>query len=488
MRTSGHGAERRLLPFQLLGTAFLAITVGTLMLSQLGAEPAHAQSTPAVEAHPVPWQSAIEVLGRQLFFDTSLSTPAGQACASCHSPETGFRFPDSRVNQIYGVATGAIERRVTNRSAPTIAYASFIPEGPPSAHFTANSRMMPGGELLFIGGMFWDGHARDLADQATFPFQNPNEMNNLVHDMGSPELVVRKVQYGESSALFRQVFGRDVFDEPTSVVFADICQAIAAYEKTPQVSPFSSKYDAYLLGQATLTAEELDGLRLMTGTWNGQTSGEPYRKNAQCIACHGIEDNLADGPTLWTFFCYSNIGVPKNRANPFYAQTSPDTNPVGYNPLGAEYIDLGLGEVIYPLNGLPPGNMGPGSNGLGDFLAANAAFKAPTLRNVDKRPRRDFVKAYMHNGVFKSLKEVVHFYNTRNLTTVPGEIIDFTLEDPYASLRGQPLWPPPEVFSPQSLLNPTGVAGSDGGQVGNLGLTDEEEDHIVAFLKTLTDE
>ena len=41
-------------------------------------------------------------------------------------------------------------------------------------------------------------------------------------------------------------------------------------------------------------------------------------------------------------------------------------------------------------------------------------YKTTTLRNVDERPRADFVKAYMHNGYLKSLKEIVHFYNTRD--------------------------------------------------------------------------
>jgi cytochrome c peroxidase len=148
---------------------------------------------------------------------------------------------------------------------------------------------------------------------------------------------------------------------------------------------------------------------------------------------------------------------------------------------------LGLGGLLYPLNDLPAGNMGPGSNGKGDFLGINGAFKTPTFRNVDKRPHPGFVKAYMHNGALKSLKQVVHFYNTRNLTTRPGEVIDFTQEHPYANLQGIPLWPPPEISSPESLENPTGAFNSDLATVGNLGLTNNEEDHIVAFLKTLTD-
>jgi cytochrome c peroxidase len=433
------------------------------------------------------WEFKPEVLGKNLFFDTSLSTPAGQSCGSCHAPSTGFKFPDSHVNSGFGVAVGVIPDRFTNRATPTVSYAQFVPDGPPSAHFTSSRMIRPLTELLFTGGLFWDGRAIDLENQATFPFQNPNEMNNLVHNLPEPGLVVRSVANGPSSPMFRRVYGEDIFSQPVDVVFGKICEAIALYEKSEEVSPFTSKFDAYQYGRARLSADEFDGLRLFTGTTDGTTAGPPYRKNAQCVQCHGIEDNIHDGKSPFTFWCYVNLGVPKNRNNPYYTQTDSRSNPVGYNPLGANYIDLGLGDYLYPLNGLPPGNMGPGSDGFGDYLQINGAFRTPTLRNVDMRPSPSFVKAYMHNGVFKSLKEVVHFYNTRNLTTFPGEVIDFTQHDPYAHLRGEPLWPPPEVQSPVSMINPDGVPSADGGQVGNLGLTDEEEDHIVAFLKTLTD-
>jgi cytochrome c peroxidase len=465
----------------------LVLAMSSAVLVALSSSPSLAQSHAASPGHPLPWQSKTELLGREIFFDTDLSTPAGQACASCHAPEAGFRFPSSSVNEAFGVATGAIRTRFGNRSVPTVSYAKFIPTGRPVAHFQLHTGMSPFTELLFIGGLFWDGRAVDLENQATFPFQNPNEMNNLVHGMGSPALVVSKIANGEYADLFRRVYGADIFSQSTDVVFADVCEALATYERSDEVSPFSSKYDAYLAGEARLTPEELDGLHLMTGTEDGFPSGKPYRKNAQCIQCHGISDSLAQGPSLWTFSCYVNIGVPKNRHNPYYSQTDSASNPQGYNPLGADYIDFALGDFLYPLNGLPPGNIGPGSDGFGDYLAINGAFKTPTLRNADKRPSPDFVKAYMHNGVFKTLKEVVHFYNTRNLTTFPGEVIDFTLPDPYANLIGEPLWPPPEVSSPESLLNPTGDTSDAGGQVGNLRLTDEEEDHIVAFLKTLSD-
>jgi cytochrome c peroxidase len=186
---------------------------------------------------------------------------------------------------------------------------------------------------------------------------------------------------------------------------------------------------------------------------------------------------------LWTSSAYLNTGIPKNPNNPFYTETDSVSNPAGYNPDGAAYIDVGLGDFLYPSLGLPVGNNGSGNNGSGDFLAINGTFKTPTLRNVDLRPSRDFVKCYGHNGFFKSLQQIVHFYNTRNLTSVPGEVIDFTQPNPYAKIRGKPLWPKPEYPSPTTLVNPTGQAG----QIGNLGLSPAQEADIVNFMSTLSD-
>lgn len=433
---------------------------------------------------PIAEGSDLATLGRQLFFDTTLSTPQGQSCGSCHAPEAGFRFPDSEANRKFGVPSGAIATRFGPRSTPTVAYAKFLPKGPPSAHFTG---IPDGGEQLYIGGMFWDGHANDLAHQATFPFLNPNEMNNFVQGKPSIDLVIQRLRQSPNAALFRQVFGQDVFTQPVEAVYADLTQALAAYQETPAVSPFTSKFDLYLAGRTQLTAAELDGFRLFTGTWDGRSTGTPYRKNAMCRSCHIIPDDVSEGPYLFTEPAYLNLGVPRNERSPFYRQTNPNTNPAGYNPAGRDFVDYGLGAMLYPLNGLPPGNVGKGSNGYGDFLAINGNFKTPTLRNVDQRPAPNFVKSYMHNGVFETLKEVVHFYNARNLTSVPGEVIDFTQADPYASLQGQPEFRPPEVISLQSLENPQGLSPADGGEVGNLGLTVLEEEHLVAFLKTLSD-
>lgn len=428
----------------------------------------------------------LAALGKALFHDKTLSNPAGMACVSCHSPETGFSYPNSATNRFLGTVPGAIKERIGNRRPPSAAYAPYLPTGIPHYDKVAQA---------WVGGLFWDGRALDAVEQAKSPLLNPNEMNNCDRNGPSPQMVVRKLRNGPSSALFKRVYGPQVFTRPTEEVYDLAARAIVAYETSPEVSPFMSKYDAYLEGKAQFSAKELLGLRLTTGTVSGRPNTTPFKKSAHCMDCHAASSDLAKAPDIWTNSCYANLGVPKNRVSGYFSMTNRSANPAGYNSFGSSYVDVGLGGFVYPHFGWPPRTLG-GS----DPLRIMGTFKAPTLRNVDKRPYLGFVKCYMHNGVFKSLKEVVHFYNTRNLTTVAGEVIDFTKADPYAGLKGTPLWPRPEFMDPTTLINPGGVSGNarnrtpkrpgfdlDAMQIGNLRLTDSQEDAIVAFLKTLSD-
>lgn len=435
--------------------------------------------SPATQPAPPPPQPTAAQLGRALFFDTTLSNPAGMSCSTCHAPQTGWTYPRSNINQMFGPVPGVVAGRFGNRRVPTIGYAALLPKGPPTFQAALFS---------FVGGLFYDGRATDTVNQAGFPMQNPNEMNDLVHNVGSPALIVQKVASGPNAALFQQVYGANIFSQPTATVFADIESAIAAFEATPEVLAFSSKYDAYVAGQVQLAANEMNGLRLFTGSTTGRPGGPKTAKTANCVICHAIQGSAQSGRDLFTNSTYSNTGAPKNPNNPYYKETNAISNPLGYNPLGVNYIDYGLGDYFYPQLGLPSGNVGAGSSAQGDYLKINGVFKASTLRNVDKRPGSSFIKCYTHNGFFKSLKQIVHFYNTRNLTTVPGEVINFSLANPYANLRGKPLWPPPENGTPGgTLINPTGLTPSAGGLLGNLGLTAQDESNIVAFLQTLSD-
>lgn len=357
-----------------------------------------------------------ESLGKLLFFDTNLSTPPGQSCAACHAPQVGFTGPSSSINAGPAIYPGVVHTRAGNRKPPSAAYGG---DSPPLYYDEA--------EGVWVGGMFWDGRATGwtlgdpLAEQALGPFLNPLEQN-------SPQarLVLLRMARSAYVPLFEAVWGAGSFDFVHDVAgtYERIGRSIAAYERSAEVNPFSSKFDAYLRGEATLTAQEQQGLELFEG-------------RAMCSACHLSRPGPSGEPPLFTDFTYDNLGVPRNPQNPFY------TMPRHWNPVGYDWVDLGLGGFLMRA-GYPPEV----------YLPELGKVKVPSLRNVDMRPSPGFVKAYAHNGYFKSLKEIVHFYNTRDVLP----------------------WPPPEV--------PVNVNTDE---LGNLGLTDAEEDAIVAFMRTLTD-
>ncbi len=365
----------------------------------------------------------LEQLGKETFFD-NISAPDWMSCATCHSPLTGWTGPIPGINKHGSVYRGAVPVRFGNRKPPSAAYATLSP----IFHYDEN-------EGLFVGGNFWDGRAtgeklgNPAADQALGPFLNPVEQNNP-----SKEAVLKQIAASKYAGLWEEVWGEPISIETPEDVeknYDRIGLAIAAYEDSSEVNQFSSKYDAYLVGEVDLTEQEAWGIELFEG-------------KALCSACHPSEEGSGGEPPLFTDFTYDNLGVPKNPENPFYNMDEislDDGTPINHE--GADWVDPGLGGFLKSRPEwvhLAEENMGK--------------HKVPTLRNVDKRPGNGFPKAYMHNGVFKTLKEVVHFYNTRDI------------ED----------WPDPEVD-----IN----INTD--ELGNLGLTDEEEDAVVAFMKTLSD-
>jgi len=347
-----------------------------------------------------------QLLGKQLFFDVNLSEPAGQDCAACHASQVGWTGPDEAIHQGGAVYEGAVTGRFGNRKPPSSAYGGDSPV----LHFDATNG--------WTGGMFWDGGATGLsledplAEQAMGPFLNPLEQNNA-----SAGVVVDKVKHSKYADLFKKVWGTNAFDD-TVQAYQMIGRSIAEYERSTEMSPYNSHYDTYVATGVGLTAQETLGLSLFGGS------------KAKCTNCHSGKD--------FTDFTYDNLGVPKNPMNPFYSE-------LAFNPLGTSWVDLGLG-----------GYLKGAGYAISDYEPELGKFKVPTLRNVDKRQSAGFVKAYGHNGYFKSLEEIVHFYNTRD---VPGA-----------------LWPAPEY-----------AATMNNNEVGNLGLTPAEEEAIVAFLKTLTD-
>jgi len=352
--------------------------------------------------------TSIEQLGKSIYFD-KISSPNNMACADCHAAMSGFTGSIVGINIHGSVYRGADAQNFGNRKPPSAAYATFSPV----FHYDYS-------EGLFIGGNFWDGRATGerlgspAAEQALGPFLNPAE-----HNLSNKLDVIMKIAQAKYAAMWPTVFGEPLkysTDEEIDLNYDRIGYAIAAFEGSPEVNQFSSKFDYVKKGLAQFTPEEEWGFQL----FNDEEKGK-------CALCH-----ISDGDKpLFTDFTFDNVGTPKNLANPVYK----------YDP---GFIDLGLGGYLLTrtdaLKDLAYDNMGK--------------HKVPTLRNVDKKPGLGFTKAYMHNGVFKSLKEVVHFYNTRDVE----------------------VWPIAEV--PENINDD---------ELGNLGLSDAEEDAIVAFMKTLSD-
>jgi len=349
--------------------------------------------------------TSIQQLGKNIFFD-KISVPANKtACADCHGSSVGFTGPDELINKHGSVYPGA-NGSFGNRKPPSAAYATFSP----GFYYDAAT-------LSFVGGNFWDGRATGerlgspSAEQALGPFLNPAE-----HAVPDALAVLKIIEKSKYISQWKKVWGEKLrysTQEEINLNFDRVGLAIAAYEGSSEVNQFSSKFDYYLKSVVELTSEEASGLEL-------------FNNKGKCALCH---ISIGKKP-LFTDFTFDNLGSPINPENPVY----------DYNP---SFIDYGLGGFLLTrtdYSSMATENMGK--------------HKVPTLRNVDKRPDNGFTKAYMHNGVFKSLKEVVHFYNTRD----DGS------------------WPAPEVSANINTV-----------QVGNLGLSDAEENAIVAFMKTLSD-
>lgn len=379
----------------------------------------------------------MEELGEKLYFDGSLSQPGGQSCASCHDPAFGFVDPDAELP----VSEGVLPNRFGNRNSPAAGYAMYAP----TFHFDE-------AEELWIGGQFWDGRATGevlgdpLADQALGPFLNPVEMANKSKDQ-----VVRDVRNSSYAALFEEVWGPRSLNN-TEAAYEKIALSIAGFERTALFAPFNSKYDLYLqlcldvggekndcaqgrgnkaegVAVGHFTAEEWRGFQLFMGS-NNNDGVLRKKEGAMCSACHIADWTPAasnvvvpswspDGsvPPMFTDFTFDNLGVPKNVEYPLSATSPPD---------------FGLG----PISGNPDDN---------------GKFKVMSLRNIG------MTGPYAHNGLFKTLKEITHFYNTRD---VPG--------------AG---WADPEY---PATINNT--------ELGNLGLSDADEDSIASFMMTLSDQ
>jgi cytochrome c peroxidase len=314
--------------------------------------------------------SLLAQVGQKAFVDQTLSGGKNMSCSSCHSPQYAYGPPNS-----LSVQLGSDPTKAGTRAAPSLRYKDATP---PYADNAAN----PDGVTLPAagGGFMWDGRAATLAEQTALPLLNPLEMN-----AASKADVVLAVQNGTYAELFRQAFGSDVFGN-ADTAFADLGAAIQAYEREDiSFHPYTSKFDLYVHNKigGTLTAAEERGLRIFN-------SGDI----ANCSACHYAGVNFDGNQGLMTDFTYQAIGAPRNDSS---IPGNPD--PIPADVADASYFDMGL---CGPLRS----DHSPAQIGTPDPYCGK--FKVPTLRNAATR------SVFFHNGVFHSLNQVVHFYNTRD--------------------------------------------------------------------------
>ena len=392
----------------------------------------HAPTCPAPAA-PGGMTPAAAV-GQLIFADVALSASGQQSCATCHASSAGGTAPNNLPVQFGGASLNLQGLR----NVPAVMYASYIPGF--TLIGTANSSTNP---LKAKGGIMRDGRLTTLALQAQQPFITSFEMANA-----NSAQVLARLKTRPYLNQFTAVFGTVVLGSADATLTA-LGSALAAFEvENPAFHPYTSKYDASLTGQATLSAQEAAGLAAFT---------DPNR--GHCASCHSTQPLPGGAPAQFTDYTFHNEGIPRNWAIAYNndALGLPSYVPQNGLALGApnhHYYDLGL--------------CGPLRTDLAVDTTLCGQFKMPTLRNVGLK------QTYMHNGVFSSLQDVVAFYATRNsnparwykTATGAADILYNDLPQAYAA-NVAPVGHPGKPIAPN--LNPTDVQ------------------NIVSFLCTLTD-
>ncbi|ARP89575.1 hypothetical protein CAL14_04160 [Bordetella genomosp. 9] len=361
----------------------------------------------------------LAALGQLLFTDPRLSASGRQSCASCHSPAHHFGPPDGRPVQ----PGGAGMQQAGVRAVPSLMYLQQTP--PFDENFVDSEEEGDNStDAGPTGGLTWDGRVDRADAQARIPLLDPREMGNA-----GPAQVVAAVRAAPYADTVRRLFGGRIFDDD-SKAFDAIAQALAYYQDTPALFfPYSSKFDAVMMGRARFTEQETRGLRLFAAEGKGN-----------CASCHRF------GPpgTLPLFNDYGHIalGVPRNR------DIADNRDP--------SHFDLGL--------------CGPYRTDLRDHPEYCGRFRSPTLRNAATR------KVFFHNGVFHSLREVVTFYATRDVQPERW----YPRRQDGAVDKFDDL--PPQFRENVNMDPPFGGRPGD-----TPALTPQEIDDVVAFLGTLTD-
>jgi cytochrome c peroxidase len=458
---------------------------------------------------------AVETLGKLFQYDLEMSPFENEACASCHMPYAAFSGPIPSVNLTMIAYPGSFHFRAGKRSAQRYTYSPDFP-----VLELNQTQSIPGSVAAFFGGNFWDGRATGYilqspdAHQAQGPPVDTQEM--MFPDTAC---IAFRLQTAPYRFLFEEIFGEgsldikfphnteEICETPggaavfgTNVtpielkpedrvmaneVFNHWAQALSFFERSTNLSAFTSKFDAFLAGNATLSSDEMAGYNLFKGKGNCNSCHLDGRSTAPTPPPpDGTAPNSSDNGVaastrpLFTCFGYANLGLPLNPRDAFYYQTTPDFFGFTGNPFGFGYRDLGLGTFLRSGFGSwdNPNStwtqFAPITDGQNQTMTARDVGLTPPQCPTTEAPGPYFQKELFHNGYAKSLKQLVHFYNTRDVFPFPGVTSGHC---PATTTEKVNCWPEPEVPNNIDMT------------VGKLGLTDQEEDQIVIFLQTLTD-
>ena len=454
---------------------------------------------------------AVQILGKILNFDENMSPFRNRACGFCHMPYAGFSGPIPSVNLTMIAYPGSEEFRAGKRTAQRYTYSPKFP-------------VLQFNEVqsLFFGGNFWDARSTGFllqspdAEQAQHPPVDTQE-----HALPDTACIAFRISQAEYRPLFELVWGQGSLDIKFPPKTEEICstpggaavfgtdttpiklkpedrtkanrvydnwgQSISFYEASPRISAFSSKFDAFLAGNYTLTADEAAGYDLFRGKagcntchldGRGSTQTPGTGSNGNPSTTSGTDTSAAaDVAPPFTCFGYANLGLPLNPRDAFFYQTTPDSFGFTGNPFGFGYRDLGFGTFLRSGFGSAPNpnsdwiQFAPTSDGQMQVLTARNVAMTPPQCPTTEAPGPYFQKEFFHNGYAKSLKQLVHFYNTRDV--FPFNVTSGNC--PEGTTEKVNCWPMPEVPNNIDMT------------VGNLGLTDPEENLVVTFLQTLTD-
>ncbi|HKA90571.1 MAG TPA: cytochrome c peroxidase [Haliangiales bacterium] len=341
-----------------IGAALLVATAGCRRDAPGKAtEPAARTAFYASTFSKRPSVPAMTALGRALFFDPALSASGKLACATCHDPARAYGPPGDGAVALGGPTMTA----AGVRAVPSLRYLQQVPPFTEHFHDSDENDSLDQGPA---GGRTWDGRAQSAHDQARLPLLSPLEMANA-----SLDAVAAKVAAAPYAPKFRETFGDDVFADPALATKA-ILLALEVFQQSPaEFYPYTSKYDAYLRGQAKLTDAEARGLALFNAPAKGN-----------CASCHPSAIKGGGFPAF-SDFGFVAVGVPRNPEIPANADPA--------------YFDLGL--------------CGPFRTDLRGRHEYCGMFRTPTLRNVALKRR------FFHNGSFRDLTQVVRFYVERDV-------------------------------------------------------------------------